>query len=273
MPYSLRTPLNEENAAKGKEQTEMTTTAVQTARSTDLTSRDELVVNHLALVNSIATRVHESLPVHVELDDLIHAGVMGLFDAATKFQSDKQVAFSAYAKHRIKGAILDSLRDLDWASRDMRRRQKQAEQVKGELTAQLHREPTETEMAQGMGVSTGRWRQMTIEFGNIGLAAAQVKKHEREDQPVAEAPCGTELHPDRVYARSEIRARLGAAMNVLPSRHREVVTLYYDRDMTMKEIGSFLGVNESRVSQIHKSALSRMQVALASTGIQSAAAY
>lgn len=266
----------------------MTTTAVQTARSQDLTSRnlshqdptnrdlikrDELILNHLALVTSIATRVHESLPVHVEVDDLIHAGVMGLFDAATKFQSDKQVAFSAYAKHRIKGAILDSLRDLDWASRDMRRRQKQSEQVKAELTAQLHRDPTEAEMAQGMGVSTGRLRQMMVEFGNISAAASQVNKHEREDQPVAEPPCGIEFHPDRVYARSEIRARLGAAMNALPPRHQEVVTLYYDRDMTMKEIGAFLGVNESRVSQIHKSALSRMQLALTSTGIQSAAAY
>jgi RNA polymerase sigma factor FliA len=251
----------------------MTTTAVQTALSEDTISRDELILKHLALVTAIATRVYESLPVHVELDDLIHAGVMGLFDAATKFRSDKQVAFPAYAKHRIKGAILDSLRDLDWASRDTRRRQKQAEQVKGELTAQLQRDPTENEMAQGMGVSTRRWRQMLVTLGNIGIAATQAHKYERDDQPAAEPPCATEFHPDRVYARSEIRDRLSGAMNVLPPRHREVVTLYYDREMTMKEIGNYLGVNESRVSQIHKSALSRMQVALTSSGIQSAAAY
>jgi RNA polymerase sigma factor FliA len=255
------------------EQPKMTTTAVQTALSKDTTCRDELVLNHLPLVTAIATRVYESLPVHVELDDLIHAGVMGLFDAATKFQPDKQIAFPAYAKHRIKGAILDSLRDLDWASRDMRRRQKQAEQVKGELTGQLQRDPTEAEMAQGMGVSTRRWRQMLVTLGHIGIAAAQTYKHERDDQSAAEPPCATEFHPDRVYARSEMRARLGGAMVALPRRYREVVTLYYDRDMTMKEIGQYLGVNESRVSQIHKSALSRMQVALTSTGIQSAAAY
>jgi RNA polymerase sigma factor for flagellar operon FliA len=251
----------------------MTTTAVQTAPSKDLIARDERILNHLSLVTAIASRVHGSLPVHVELDDLIHAGVMGLFDAATKFVSEKQVTFSAYAKHRIKGAILDSLRDLDWASRDMRRRQKQAEQVKGELTAKLHRDPTEAEMAQGMGVTTSRWRQMIVDLGNLGIAATQVRKRERDDQSFAEPPCATEFHPDRVYARSEIRARLGVAMTALPRRHQDVITLYYDRDMTMKEIGNFLGVNESRVSQIHKSALSRMQTALTTSGIQSSAAY
>src|SRR5579862_3093336 len=91
--------------------------------------RDQIVLDHLPLVKAIAIRVHENLPVHVDLDDLIHAGVMGLFDAVTKYDADKSVAFHAYAKHRIKGAILDSLRQMDWASRDLRRRQKQVESV------------------------------------------------------------------------------------------------------------------------------------------------
>src|ERR1700749_3087672 len=87
--------------------------------------RDRIVLEHLPLVKAIAIRVHENLPVHVDLDDLIHAGVLGLFDAASKFNPEKQVVFSSYAKHRIKGSILDSLRQLDWASRDLRRRPKQ----------------------------------------------------------------------------------------------------------------------------------------------------
>ena len=87
--------------------------------------RDRIVLEHLPLVKAIAVRVHENLPVHVDLDDLVHAGILGLFDAASKFNPDKQVVFSSYAKHRIKGAILDSLRQLDWASRDLRRRHKQ----------------------------------------------------------------------------------------------------------------------------------------------------
>ena len=106
--------------------------AVATARQVEpqpvqTTTRDRVVLEHLPLVKAIAVRVHENLPVHVDLDDLVHAGILGLFDAVTKFDPEKQVAFSSYAKHRIKGAILDSLRQLDWASRDLRRRHKQVE--------------------------------------------------------------------------------------------------------------------------------------------------
>ncbi len=254
----------------------MMTTATKTAPvpapTKDLLRRDELILNHLSLVTAIATRVHETLPVHVELDDLIHAGVMGLFDAATKYDTEKQVAFPAYAKHRIKGAILDSLRDQDWASRDLRRRQKQVEQITRDLTAKLNREPAQHEIAAEMGVSPRQWTQMMVDFGTMGIAATQARKQEREDQPAPEVPCTADNHPDRVFARSELRGRLAEVLKTLPLRYQQVVTLYYDRDMTMKEIGNTLGVNESRISQIHKSALARMHMALESAGIQSAAA-
>ncbi len=105
--------------------------------------RDQIVLDHLPLVKAIAIRVHENLPVHVDLDDLIHAGVLGLFDAVTKYDSTKNVAFHAYAKHRIKGAILDSLRQLDWASRDLRKRQKQVDAVTRSLSMKLGRMPAE----------------------------------------------------------------------------------------------------------------------------------
>src|SRR5512146_593067 len=109
--------------------------------------RDRIVLEHLPLVKAIAIRVHENLPVHVELDDLIHAGVLGLFDAVDKYDSGKNVAFQAYAKHRIKGAILDSLRQLDWASRDLRKRQKQVDNATRDLAGRLGRTPTEAEVA------------------------------------------------------------------------------------------------------------------------------
>jgi RNA polymerase sigma factor for flagellar operon FliA len=105
------------------------------------------------------------------------------------------------------------------------------------------------------------------------MAAAQNQKQENDDHELPEAPCSVESHPDRMFARAEIRGRLANAMSSLPKRHQEVITLYYERDMNMKEIGAVLGVNESRVSQIHKSALARMQGVLQSNGIQSAAAY
>jgi RNA polymerase sigma factor for flagellar operon FliA len=240
----------------------------------DDTRRDELILDHLPLVTAIAVRVHENLPVHVELDDLIHAGVMGLFEAATKYDANKMVAFPAYAKHRIKGAILDSLRQLDWASRDLRRRHKQMEQVTLELTTRLSRAPTPVEIAGEMGMSLNRWKTLMIDLRNLGLLAAQSRtNNDLDERPAQDLPCACEQHPDRLFARTELRSKLSSAIKTLPERYRQVVTLYYDRDLTMKEIGTILGVNESRISQIHKAALERMQNALSSSGIHSSGVF
>ncbi len=226
-------------------------------------------MENLPLVKAIALRVHDSLPVHVELDDLIHAGILGLFDAATKFNPEKNVAFSSYAKHRIKGAILDSLRQLDWASRDMRRRHKQFEQVTRELASNLQRSPTEDEIAQKMGVDVARWRQMAIDLRNLGLISASSRPIEQEDMPAPDFPCSVDSQPDSVCAKRQLRSKLDTAMEVLPERYRKVVTLYYTNEMTMKEIGGLMGINESRVSQIHKLALEKMAHALHEAGITS----
>src|ERR1051326_8439990 len=110
--------------------------------------RDQIVLENLGLVRAIAIRVHENLPVHVDLDDLVHAGVMGLFDAVDKYDGTKNVTFQNYAKHRIKGAILDDLRQLDWASRDMRKRQKAIDTASRELMSKLGRTPSEAELAE-----------------------------------------------------------------------------------------------------------------------------
>ncbi len=235
--------------------------------------RDRVVLEHLPLVRAIAVRVHENLPVHVDLDDLIHAGIMGLFDAATKFDSEKNVAFSAYAKHRIKGAILDSLRQLDWASRDLRRRHKQVEAVTRDLSSTLHRAPTEQEIAQKMGVEVDRWRQMMIDLRNVGLVSASTRSNDSEDLPAPDFPTSPANHPDSICAREELRSLLATALHTLPERYQRVVLLYYTSELTMKEIGGMLGINESRVSQIHKAALEKMANALGQAGISSAAAF
>lgn len=234
---------------------------------------DELILQYLPLATAIAAHIQRSLAVHVELDDLVHAGVMGLFDAAIKYKPDKEVTFPSYAKHRIRGAILDALRQLDWASRDLRRRYKQMETVSRELTSRLGRSPVQSEIAEAMGLSSRRWQALMVDFRALGLAATQQRASEREDQFTREAPCTPEQCPDQVFARSEMREKLNSAMEALPPRYRQVVKLYYEGDLTMKEIGGMLGVNESRVSQIHKSALQRMQNALDQSGIHSAAAF
>jgi RNA polymerase sigma factor for flagellar operon FliA len=235
--------------------------------------RDRMVLEHLPLVKAIAVRVHDNLPVHVEVDDLVHAGILGLFDAATKFNPEKQVVFSSYAKHRIKGAILDSLRQLDWASRDMRRRHKQVEAATRDLSSTLQRAPTEAEVAEKLGMDVDRWRTMMLDLRNVGLVSASTRSNENDDLPAPDFPSNPDTHPDSICAREQLRAVLGVAMKTLPERYQKVVSLYYTNEMTMKEIGGVLGINESRVSQIHKSALEKMQVALQANGIQNSQAF
>jgi RNA polymerase sigma factor FliA len=239
------------------------------ARALSQPERDQIVLDHLPLVKAIAIRVHENLPVHVDLDDLIHAGVMGLFDAVEKYDGAKNVAFHAYAKHRIKGAILDSLRQLDWATRDLRRRQKQVEAVTRDLSSTLGRTPTDTEIADKMGVGVERWRKMQMELRTAGLVSA-TPANDPERERTQEFAATDELQPDRMCERRQLQSTLARAIGSLPERYQRVVFLYYTNDMTMKEIGEVLGVNESRVSQIHKTALKRMAGVLESEGIRSA---
>jgi RNA polymerase sigma factor for flagellar operon FliA len=234
--------------------------------------RDRIVLGHLPLVKAIAIRVHENLPVHVDLDDLIHAGVLGLFDAVTKYDSGKNVAFHAYAKHRIKGAILDSLRQLDWASRDLRKRQKQVESVSHALGAKLGRTPQDVEIAEEMGLSPERWRRMQMELRTIGTVSATGHSDQDFDRTM-DFPATPELQPDRMCGHRQLQVTLARAIEKLPKRYQKVVFLYYSDEMTMKEIGELMGVNESRVSQIHKTALKKMATVLQSEGIHSAGAF
>jgi RNA polymerase sigma factor for flagellar operon FliA len=251
----------------------MCATGVSPEKQNRLAKRDQIILEHLALVKAIAVRVHENLPVHVDLDDLVHAGVLGLFDAVDKYNPDKQVQFSSYSKHRIKGAILDSLRQLDWASRDLRRRHKQVEAVTRELAANLQRNPTEAEIAERLGIEVGRWRQMARDLRNVGLISASTRSTDHEDLPAPDFPSKAETQPDNMCARVQLREVLDNAMKTLPERYQKVVVLYYTNEMTMKEIGGMLGINESRVSQIHKAALEKMATALQQAGITSAQAF
>ena len=232
-------------------------------------------MNHLPLVKAIAARVRENLPIQVEMDDLVHAGVLGLFDAVQKFDPSKRVVFHLYAKHRIRGAILDSLRQLDWASRDLRKRFKQIEAMTQRLSYRLGRPPAEAELAQEMGVPLARWRKLVWELHAAGLGANQghlrgpfTDSLDRFFAP--EARQNDEDLADRAYARQQLRFVLATALQSLPARYQRVVILYYTQGCTMKQIGTELGVNESRVSQIHKAALEKLLCALRARGVQNA---
>jgi RNA polymerase sigma factor for flagellar operon FliA len=193
-----------------------------------------------------------------------------LFDAVAKYDRTKNVEFQSYAKHRIKGAILDSLRQVDWASRDMRKRQKRIDAVSHELTGKLGRNPNENEVAEGMGISTERLQHFRTELLSLGLISIANPDPER-DRP-QEFAAKDDWQPDRMCEQRQLQSTLADAIGSLPERYQKVVMLYYTNDMTMREIGEMLGVNESRISQIHKIALKKMAVALQSRGINSAGA-
>ena len=237
--------------------------------TSNMAERDQLVLEHLRLVKAIAVRVRHNLPAHVDVDDLVHAGVLGLIDAATKFNVEKQVAFSSYAKHRIRGAILDSLREFDSASRDLRRRCRLIEAATRVLTAELNRTPSEAEVAERVGINIDRLRQTMVDLSRLGDLSADTGSTEHDDVPEREYAAGPETQPDHICADEQRRRALDRAMACLPDRYRKVLVLYYTNEMTMKDIGVLLGINESRVSQIRKAALEKMNVALQKTGITS----
>ena len=234
--------------------------------------REKLIQDHLGLVRSIAIRVKETLPTHVELEDLVHSGVLGLIDAAARFDPDKQVAFAGYAKFRIRGAVLDSLRELDWASRDLRRRSREIDGAVHELMGVLGRMPNETELALQMQLDLNTTRHLLQEIQCCSTISADSRARNSSDLPAPEYACEPELLPDRMCARSQSRDLLNRALHLLSPRYRQVMVLYYEHDKTMKEIGTVLGINESRVSQIHKAALEKMGESLRAAGIRSSTA-
>ena len=241
--------------------------------SAKIALRDELTLKHLPLVKVIALSLHRSLPEHVDLDDMVHAGILGLLDAASKYDSEKHVIFSGYAKHRIRGAIIDSLRQLDWASRDMRRRHKQVEAAIHDLAGTLQRAPIEAEIAEKLGMDVTGFRAMMVNLGNLNLFSTSTRANENQDYSNSDYPDKPEGRPDQIFERQELRNTLSEAVTKLPDRYQRVVLMYYNKEMTMKEIGEVLGINESRVSQIHKSALEKMSTVLETIGITSSQAF
>lgn len=231
------------------------------------------MLEHLPLVHAIAVRLHENLPVHVDLADLVQAGTLGLFDAAAKYRPEKQVAFRSYAQHRIKGAMLDSLRELDWASRDLRRRHKRIEAVTRQLAAILKRYPTDAEIAERLGMSVERSQHIMADIRHVALMSASETRRDQDSLAVRELPARSDTRPDAICAHSQLRTLLNGALKTLSPRYQQVIGLYYLEHRTMHEIADILGVNESRVSQIHKAALDKLSASLSAAGIRSSRVF
>ncbi len=231
------------------------------------TERDRLLLEHLPTVRYLARRIHERLPQHVELDDLVSAGVVGLIDAFSKFDHTKKVQFKSYAQFRVRGAILDSLRTLDWSPRELRRKGRAVEEAIRTTTQKLGRAPMEPEIAKEMGVSLPEYQTLLGELKGLEIGSLHMERQEDSgDEELSYVPGPVEDDPLFRCLKGEMKQRLADAIEDLPEKERMVLTLYYFEELTMKEIGLTLGVVESRVSQIHSSAVVRLRVALRSLG-------
>ncbi len=234
--------------------------------------REALLLEHLPTVRYLARRIHERLPQHVDLDDLISAGVVGLIDAFSKFDHNKKVQFKSYAQFRIRGAILDSLRTLDWSPRELRRKGRAVEEAIRSSTQRLGRAPSEQEIAAAMELSLNEYQQLLGDLKGLEIGSLHMERTEDSgDEELAYIPGAPEDDPLFRCLKGEMKQRLADAIDELPEKERLVLTLYYYEELTMKEIGLTLGVVESRVSQIHSSAVLRLRTALASLRAKDAA--
>jgi len=215
----------------------------------------------LPLVRRVVQWLAARKPPHIETDDLVSWGIVGLLDAIVKYDSKKEASFSTYAQFRIRGAILDHLRSLDWVPRSVRQKASLIEKVSRQLEGTLGRPPLEEEIASELGVSLDAYQELLTKVGemslfsleDLGFGGGEERfSFERAIEEGDADPLGTLLTRERVAIVTE-------AIRRLPERERTVVTLYYHEELTMKEVGGVLGLTESRVSQLHSQAVLRMK--------------
>jgi RNA polymerase sigma factor for flagellar operon FliA len=231
----------------------------------DEEERERLLMEQLPQVRYIARRIHERLPRHVPFEDLVHAGVVGLIDALHKYDRSKHVQFGSYAKFRIRGAIMDSLREMDWSPRDLRRKARRLEEANNSLRSALGRNPSETELAAELGIDLHGLQMLLGEIDGLEVGSLRVQspRDGKEEDLCEYLPDDPEKTPLLLCLRSEMKDLLTRAIEELPEKERQVLALYYYEELTMKEVGVVLGVGESRVSQIHSMAVVRLRARLA----------
>jgi len=233
----------------------------------DANARERLVVAYSPMVKFVAGRLGAGLPSHVDDADLISYGLMGLIGAIERFEPERGIKFETFAMTRIRGAIIDELRSLDWVPRSVRSRAREIEAAQAKLEHELQRAPSEAELAKELGVDEEELQTSLLEIANSSVYALdelwtvsdssgdQVSLLDTISDPRAE-------DPQESLATSEVKDRLTEAIASLPEREQLVVALYYYENLTLREIGEVLGVTESRVSQLHTKAVMRLKSGL-----------
>jgi RNA polymerase sigma factor FliA len=230
------------------------------AGETATEARDRLVMEHVGLVKTMAQRLAMRLPSQVEVSDLVSVGVLGLIDAAGRYKATLGVPFDAFARRRVQGAMLDSLRDLDWAPRSLRRMRRDVDGAMANLRRKLGREPEEKEIAAEMGLTMPDYEKAMEQLRTLDIGAIRSL-----DAPTEDGTSRIELCVDptegaaTTLERKELRAHLAKAIEQLPERERQILALYFEEELTLAEIGQVIGVGESRVSQLRSLALARLR--------------
>ncbi len=256
-PGGPRARLVEANAGTAANQAVLKFTATFT--SVDEAQREKVLLDHLPQVQYIARRIHDRLPPQVLLEDLVHAGILGLIDAVRKYDPGKNVQLKHYAEFRIRGAILDSLRQVDWSPRTLRRQARRLEQAICDCRARLGRDPSEPEIAAQLNISLDGLQQLLGDLRGLDIGSLQTEASESADEVSQPRAADEENDPYQQTLRSELNGLLERAMGELPDRERQVLALYHYEELTMKEVGALLKIGESRVSQIHSAALLRLR--------------
>ena len=229
-------------------------------------ARDQLIVHYSPLVKYVAGRVSVGLPQNIEQADLVSYGVFGLIDAIEKFDLERNIKFETYAINRIKGAIIDELRSIDWVPRSVRAKARSVEQAYAKLEAQLLRTPSDAEVASELGISEGDLLNIYNQISFVGLVALDemLSGGERgESTTLGDTIADKGEGPVAAYEVEEMKQILANAINRLGDREKIVLTLYYYENLTLAEIGEVLGVTESRVCQIHTKAVLQLRSRMA----------
>ena len=225
--------------------------------------RDRLVMEHVGLVKTLAQRLAQRLPSQVEISDLISVGVLGLIDAAARYKPTLGVPFDAFARRRVQGAMLDSLRDLDWAPRSLRRLRRDVDAAIASSRRKLGREPEETDIAAELSLSMAEYDKVIEQLRTLEIGAVRSLDSASEDGLSHLELC---IDPGEGASaqleRKEVREHLARAILQLPERERQILSLYFQEELTLAEIGAVIGVGESRVSQLRSLALSRLRTLL-----------
>ena len=233
---------------------------------------EQLIMKELPQVYYIARRIHERLPQQVPLEDLVHAGVIGLIEAVRSYDPSKSVPLKSFAKFRIRGAILDSLRELDWGSRPLRHKGRQIEEAISNLSKKLGRQPEEQEIAAELGISIDELYAIAHRIDGAILVGQQVNSvYDRsEKQDLIESAPSRDENPFELRVRTELKEKLAKAIATLSQKEQMVISLYYKEELTMKEIAAVMQLGESRISQLHTLALPKLRAALQNENLDEA---